>query len=79
MWWSAPYDVCQLGVESLLLHIERSQRRWLWYVNRMSPGLYVAQLALERLGILAEELGEASGQSEVWVFLLRPLPLQPVP
>ena len=33
----------------------------------------------ERLGILPEELEEVSGEREVWVSLLRQLPLRPGP
>ena len=40
---------------------------------------YVAQLAWECLGILPEELEEVSGEREVWVSLLRQLPLRPGP
>lgn len=69
-WWSAPYELCHSGGTwsrvSAPPHGEE-------YLDGMSPGLYVAGLALERLGILPEELGEASGETEVWVSLLRPL------
>ena len=93
----------ELGVELLLLHIERSQLRWLWHLFRMPLGRlprevflarpagrrpqgrprtrwsnYVAQLALERLGILPEVL-KVSGETEVWVSLLRQLPPRPGP
>ena len=88
----------ELGVEPLLLHIERSQLRWPGHLYRIPPGClprevflacptgrrprgrprtrwsdYVAWMAWERLGILPEELGEASGVREVWVSLLRQL------
>ena len=36
-------------------------------------------LEWERLGILPEELEEVSGEREVWVSLLRQLPLRPGP
>ena len=39
----------------------------------------VTQLAWECLGTLPEELEEVSGEREVWVSLLRQLPLQPSP
>ena len=93
----------ELQVEPLLLHIERSQLRWLglfrmppgrlprevflacparrrsWGRPRTRWGGYVTQLAWERLGILPEELEEVSGKREVWVSLLRQLPLRPGP
>ncbi|TWW59831.1 hypothetical protein D4764_06G0013610 [Takifugu flavidus] len=60
----------ELGVESLLLRVERSQMgdpgrprtRWRDYVSR---------LAWERLGIPPDELEEVAGDREVWASLLR--------
>ncbi|KAK3537609.1 hypothetical protein QTP70_017005, partial [Hemibagrus guttatus] len=79
----------ELGVEPLLLHIERGQLRWLGHLFRMPPGRlpgevgrtrwrdYVSRLAWERLRVPPEELEEVSGEREVWASLLRLLPLRP--
>ncbi|KAK0132808.1 LINE-1 reverse transcriptase [Merluccius polli] len=84
----------ELGVDPLLLHVERSQMRWLGHLVRMPPGRlpggpggrprtrwrdYVSRLAWERLGIPQEELAEVAGEREVWASLLRLLPPRPDP
>ncbi|KAK3528750.1 hypothetical protein QTP70_011199 [Hemibagrus guttatus] len=76
----------ELGVEPLLLHIERGQLRWLGHLFRMPPGRLPGELfwacptgkrprgrprTWERLGIPPEELEEVSGERKVWVSLLR--------
>ena len=93
-----------LGVEPLLLRIERSQMRWLGHLVRMPPGRlpgevfrarptgrrprgrprtrwrdYVSRLAWERLGVPPEELEKVAGDRDVWVSLLKLLPLRPDP
>ncbi|KAK0134423.1 hypothetical protein N1851_030009 [Merluccius polli] len=74
----------ELGVDSLLLHVERSQMRWLGHLVRMPPGslpgeVFRARLAWECLGIPQEELDEVAGEREVWASLLRLLPPRPDP
>ncbi|TWW71199.1 hypothetical protein D4764_17G0006820 [Takifugu flavidus] len=58
----------ELGVEPLLLHVERSQMR-------RPPGK--TQDMLERLP--PDELEEVAGEREVWASLLRLLPPRPDP
>ena len=48
----------------------RPRRRWRDYVSR---------LAWERLGVPPEELEEVAGDRDVWVSLLKLLPLRPDP
>ncbi|TWW73166.1 hypothetical protein D4764_15G0005600 [Takifugu flavidus] len=48
-----------LGVEPLLLHIERSQLGTKWRD-------YISHLASERLGVPPEELMEVAGERAVW-------------
>ncbi|KAK0145481.1 putative uncharacterized transposon-derived protein F52C9.6 [Merluccius polli] len=77
----------ELGVDPLLLRVERSQMRWLGHLVRMPPGRlpgetskigpYVSRLAWERLWIPREELDEVAGEREVWAPLLRLLPPRP--
>ncbi|TWW55861.1 hypothetical protein D4764_09G0009110 [Takifugu flavidus] len=62
----------ELGVELLLLRVERSQMRTRWRD-------YVSRLAWERLGIPPDELEEVAGEREVWASLLRLLPPRPDP
>ncbi|TWW74365.1 R2 Retrovirus-related Pol polyprotein from type I retrotransposable element [Takifugu flavidus] len=83
----------ELGVESLLLRVERSQMRWLGHLVRMPPGRLpgdpredpghvgetVSRLAWERLGVPPDELEEVAGEREVWASLLRLLPPRPDP
>ena len=57
----------ELGVEPLLLRIERSRVRWF------------SRLAWERLGTTLEELEKVVKEREVWASLLRLLPRQPIP
>ncbi|TWW77626.1 Ventricular zone-expressed PH domain-containing protein [Takifugu flavidus] len=56
----------ELGIEPLLLYIERSQLGWLRHLARMPSG----SLPLERLGVPPEELMEVAGNH----MLLRVLP-----
>ncbi|KAK3553774.1 hypothetical protein QTP70_009300 [Hemibagrus guttatus] len=68
----------ELGVEPLLLHIEKGQLRWLGHLPRGRARTrwrdYVSRLAWECLGVPPEELEEVSGEREVWASLLRLLP-----
>ncbi len=79
-----------LRVESLLLHVQRSQLRWFGHLVRMPPWMspwggvsgrlgsrwrdYTSRLAWESFGIPLEELVEVAGERSVWVSLLRLLP-----
>ncbi|TWW71715.1 hypothetical protein D4764_16G0002120 [Takifugu flavidus] len=63
----------ELGVESVLLHIEerpRGQPRTRWRD-------YISRLAWERLGVPLEELMEVAGERAVWASLLKLLPPRP--
>ncbi|TWW67330.1 hypothetical protein D4764_02G0003710 [Takifugu flavidus] len=67
----------ELGIEPLLLRVERSQMRRPPGRPRTRWGDYVSQLAWERLGIPLDELEEVAGEREVWASLLRLLPPRP--
>ncbi|KAK3514143.1 hypothetical protein QTP70_005074 [Hemibagrus guttatus] len=77
----------ELGVEPLLLHIERGQLRWLGHLFRMPPERLPGEVFWacptgkrprgRRLGVPPEELEEVSGEREVWASLLRLLPPRP--
>uniref|UniRef100_A0A3Q2GNP4 NACHT domain-containing protein n=1 Tax=Cyprinodon variegatus TaxID=28743 RepID=A0A3Q2GNP4_CYPVA len=79
-----------LKVEPLLLHIERSQLRWLGHLVRVPleclPGeVFQARptgksfLGWERLGIPLEELAQVAGERDVWTSLLKLIPPRPDP
>ncbi|TWW71634.1 EARP-interacting protein [Takifugu flavidus] len=78
----------ELGVEPLLLRVERSQMRacpsGACPSSRRPPGkprtrwrYYVSRLAWECLGIPPDELQEVAGEREVWASFLRLLPPRP--
>ncbi|TWW73696.1 hypothetical protein D4764_15G0010920 [Takifugu flavidus] len=78
----------ELGVEPLLLRVERNQMRASsqdapWTPPWRPPGRprtcwrdYVSRLVWERLGIPPDEVEEVAGEREVWASLL---PLRPDP
>ncbi|XP_071059967.1 anamorsin isoform X1 [Pseudochaenichthys georgianus] len=83
----------RLGVEPLLLRVERSQLRWFGHLVRMPPGClprevfqarprtrwrdYISSLAWERLGIPQSELVDVAREKKVWGSLLELLPPRP--
>ncbi|KAK0138540.1 putative uncharacterized transposon-derived protein F52C9.6 [Merluccius polli] len=77
----------ELGVDPLLLRVERSQMRWLGHLvlgNRTGclPDACLVRclvLAWERLGIPQEKLDKVAGEREVLASLLRLLPPRPNP
>ncbi|KAL3048456.1 hypothetical protein OYC64_007094 [Pagothenia borchgrevinki] len=82
-----------LGVEPLLLRIERSQLTLFRHLVRMPPGRLprevfqlgrdqgwrddISSLAWERLGIPQSELVDVARERNVWGSLLEPLPRRP--
>ncbi|KAK0146714.1 hypothetical protein N1851_013922 [Merluccius polli] len=69
----------ELGVDPLLLRVERSQMRRPQGRPRTRWRDHVSRLAWERLGIPREVLDEVAGEGEVWASLLRLLPPRPDP
>ncbi|KAK0140494.1 putative uncharacterized transposon-derived protein F52C9.6 [Merluccius polli] len=80
----------ELGLEPLLLCLERSQLRWFGHlarpVGRRPRGRprtrwrdYISTLAWERLGIPPSELVNVAREREVWGPLLELLPPRPDP
>ncbi|KAK0142203.1 hypothetical protein N1851_020089 [Merluccius polli] len=73
----------ELGIDPLLLRVERSQARPTGRRPRGRPRTRwrddVSRLAWEHLGIPQEELDEVAGEREVWASLLRLLPPRPDP
>ncbi|KAJ7983742.1 hypothetical protein DPEC_G00373370 [Dallia pectoralis] len=83
----------ELGVEPLLLCVERSQLRWFGHLVRMPPGRLLERCsrhvhlgedlgktqAWERLGIPQSELATVAREREVWGPLLELLPPRPDP
>ncbi|GAA6107076.1 uncharacterized protein LOC111191400, partial [Tachysurus ichikawai] len=70
----------ELRVEPLLLHIERSQLRWLGHLFRMTPGRLPGEVFRAcPNGRRPRELEEVSGEKEVWASLLSLLPSRPGP
>ncbi|TWW54275.1 hypothetical protein D4764_0276250 [Takifugu flavidus] len=72
-----------LGVEPLLLHIERRVFRTC-PTGRRPRGRprtrgrdYISRLAWERLGVPPEKLMEVAGERAVWASLLKLLPPRP--
>lgn len=78
----------ELGVELLLLHIQRSHMRWVGHLIMMPPG-HVPPVegprhtrgtllaGLENSRDFPEKLDEVAGEREDWAFLVRLLSLQP--